>query len=341
MKRKMCKILAVGLCCFALIVGCIYAVTSNFGKSNKEIMVYAPDGAPALALAKLLDEDTDNDGVTYTVVSATGIETRVTYNDPKKNADVCVLPITDASLHLSEGKTYQLLGVVTHGNFFLISESGETKYDKDNLASLIGKRIGFVQLGKLPGLVFRSILENKNIPYKVQSDLSSCENDVVNLINVKPTDVKKGLGFDLFSLPEPLVSAKINDAGFFTAGNVQELYDAENGYPQAVVVAKKTLVEHNTSWVDEFLNGLKENETWLQTAGTERILSAINTHLESGLTPSFNQNNLTPSVIAACGVRYTSGISAKGEINSLIKKLKKLEGTTIKDFSDKFFTEKY
>lgn len=341
MKRKMCIVATVGLCCFALIVGCIYAVVSNFGKSNKEITVYAPDGAPALALAKLLDEDTETDGVTYTIVNATGIEARVTYKDEKKNADVCILPLTDASLHLSDGEKYQFLGVVTRGNFFMISESRERLYTKDNLSELIGKKIGFVQLGKLPGLVFRSVLERENIPYKVQSDLSSYEDGVVNLINIKSTDVKKGVGFDLFVAPEPAVSAKIVGAGFQMVGNLQELYGGENGYPQAVVVAKRTLVEYNASWVEKFLDGLKENETFLQTAGTQRVISAITSHLESGLTPSFNENNLTPSVISACGVRYVGGFSSKGEINGLITRLKAISGTSINDFSDKFFTEKY
>ena len=325
---------------FCLIVGCIYALFDNFGKGKSEITVFMPDGAPALSMAKLLAEDTANDRVTYTVVSATGIEARVSYADMKKNADVCVLPITDASLHIGDGENYQLLGVVTHGNFFLISET-ESVYRKDNLSDLIGKKVGFVQLAKLPGLVFRSILERENVPYKIQTDYSAFDADVVNLINVKPTDVKKGIGIDVYAVPEPLASAKINGLGFKAVGSVQDLYGGENGYPQAVVVAKRSLIENNPLWIASFLNDLKDNEAWLKSAEIDSILTAINSHVETGLTPAFTDKNLTSEVIAGCAVKYAGGYSSKTEIVTLITALKKIDANAVGDFSDRFFNEKY
>ncbi len=340
MKRKACIIATAILVGFCLIVGCIYAVVSNFGKNKKEITVFVPDGAPALSMAKLLSEDTENDGVNYTVVSATGIEARVTYKDMKKNADVCVLPLTDASLHLNDGKNYQLLGVVTHGNFFLVSETEQKVYTKDNLSELVGKRVGFVQLAKLPGLVFRSILERETLPYKIQTDFSALDENAVNLINVKPTDVKKGVGVDVYIVPEPLVSAKIN-AGFHLVGNMQELYGGANGYPQAVIVAKRSLIENNPAWVKLFVDKLKENEEWLKTAELNSVLTAINTHLQTGLTPAFSDKNLSKSVVQGCGVRYVSGYFSKNEIISLIKNLKEIDENAVKNFSDEFFNEKY
>ena len=43
----------------------------NGDKGNApDVTVYAPDGAPALAIAKMLAEDTADDGVTYKVVQA-------------------------------------------------------------------------------------------------------------------------------------------------------------------------------------------------------------------------------------------------------------------------------
>ncbi|MBE5753010.1 MAG: ABC transporter substrate-binding protein [Clostridiales bacterium] len=340
MKRKACIIataILVGVC---LLVSCIYAVVSNFGKNKNDVTVFIPDGAPALAMAKLLSENTENDGVNYTVVSATGIEARVTYKDTAKNADVCVLPLTDASLHLNDGEDYQLLGVVTHGNFFLISETEQKVYKKDNLSELIGRRIGFVQLGKLPGLVFRSVLERESVPYKIQTDFNSLDENAVNLVNVKPTDVKKGVGVDVFIVPEPLATAKIN-AGFHLVGSMQDLYGGENGYPQAVVVAKRSLIETNSDWVKSFVDKLKENEEWLKTASLESVLSAINTHLETGLTPAFTDKNLSKDVIERCGVRYAGGSSSKEEIIALIENLKRIDENSVKSLSDGFFNEMY
>lgn len=341
MKKKACMIATAILLGFCLVVGCLYAVFDDFGKVKNKITVFTPDGAPALAMAKLFAEDTDSDGVEYTVVNATGIEAKVSFTDMKKNADVCVLPITDASLHIGDGENYQLLGVITHGNFFLISETAETVYSTEKLSALVGKRVGFVQLAKLPGLVFRSILERENVPYKVQTDYASFDENVVNLINVKPTDVKKGVGIDVYAVPEPLATAKVNGVGFQKVGSVQDLYGGENGYPQAVVVAKRSLIENNSAWINTFIDGLKQNVDWLKNTEKESILSAINSHLETGLTPSFTDKNLTSEVITGCSVRYVGGYSSKAEIESLISALKKIDENAVKDFSNDFFNENY
>ena len=341
MKRKICLIATAGIVVLCLIVGCFVAVFDEFGKPKNEITVFIPDGAPALSMAKLLSEDTERDGVRYTLVSATGIEAKVTYADMKKNADICVLPLTDASLHLGSGENYQLIGVATHGNFFLVSENENTVYTKENLRSLVGKRVGFVQLAKLPGLVFRTILERENVPYKIQTDTNELDETAVNLVNVKPTDVKKGIGFDVFATPEPLTSAKINGAGFKLVGNIQKLYGDENGYPQAVVVAKRSLIENNHVWVESFVGKLKQNDEWLQTQSVESILEALNAHLETGLSPAFTNKNLSKSVISGCGVRYVGGYASKEKINSLIDVLKRIDSNAVKEFSNEFFNEKY
>lgn len=335
MKKKITLVTIAVTVVVALLCACIYAIVSDFGKGKKEITVYAPDGAPALALAKLLHEDTDTDGTTYRIVSANGIEARVTYDEEKKNADVCVLPLTDANLHLKSGENYQMLGVVTHGNFYLLSEQ-TTAYNAENLEELIGKKVGFVQLGKLPGLIFQSILRRENIPYKVQSDLQSCENDVVNLINVAPTAVTKGTGYDVFAVPEPAASLKIKAAQFNKVGNVQELYGGENGYAQAVVVAKKSLIKNNSLWVENFMEKLAENAAWLETASVEAVLSAVNSHLDEALTPSLTDKNLTKEVVAACGVYFKTAAESKTEIDQTIAALAQINGN-LTAFSKEFY----
>ena len=176
-KKKFCFYVSIFLVLVITISLCVYSVVANFIENNNKITFYTPDGAPALACAKLLAEDKKDDGIEYTIVQSNGIESLVTSSHESRNADFCVLPLTDASLLLSDGKNYQALGVLTHGNFFMISEKEET-YTNENLSELIGKKIGFVQLGKLPGLIFQSILQENAIPYEVVSDLGSCKSGV-------------------------------------------------------------------------------------------------------------------------------------------------------------------
>ena len=104
MKKSVVKTLALGLC-FALSAGaCVGFVGCKEEIPEAEITVYMPDGAPALALAGLMHADKEDDGVTYRVVAATQIASKVTNEDEAKNADLCVMPVTAASKLLGSGE---------------------------------------------------------------------------------------------------------------------------------------------------------------------------------------------------------------------------------------------
>ena len=325
MKKIFCCVLA-SLCALTAFVACKR-------EEKKEITVYMPDGAPALALAGLMAQDTAEDGVCYRVVNAKGIESFVQFEDERKNADICLLPLTDASLYAQE--KYALLGVVTHGNFFLLSETDEV-YTKENLSALVGKKVGVVQLGKLPGLTLQAVLRREGIPFAVREGLEDCEADTVNLINILPTAVKKGAGFDLFAMPEPAVTVKTKN-GFYRAGDLQALYGAENGYPQAVAVAKKSLIAQNGEWVGDFLTDLAESAQWLENAELSAVLSAVNGHLEEGITPSLTENTLTSEAIRRCGVYFASAMESKAEISVFLEDLRGVNANAVRALADGFY----
>lgn len=132
---------------------------------ESEVTVCMPDGAPALALAKLMHEDTADDGVTYKVVDTSLISSVVTNADEAKNADMCVLPVTAASKLLGKGDRYKMVGVVTHGNLFLISKDGEA-LTAENLSNLQGKTVGVLKINEVPGLTLKAILNKYGIPFE-------------------------------------------------------------------------------------------------------------------------------------------------------------------------------
>lgn len=131
----------------------------------KEYSVFMPDGAPALALAQLMSTNANFGDSTfnYNVVAASTIQTKVTGETPE--ADICVLPSNLASKLLGNGQKYKMLGTVTTGNLFLLSKNG-TLVNSINLSNLRGKTVGVVNLPAVPGLVFKIILNGKNIAYK-------------------------------------------------------------------------------------------------------------------------------------------------------------------------------
>ncbi len=132
---------------------------------DREVTVCMPDGAPALALAKLLAEDTADDGVTYEVVNASLIQTKVNFSDMNKNADLCILPVTAACKLLGNGEKYKMVGVATHGNLYLIAKDGEV-LNGDTMSALKGKTIGVLQMNAVPGLTLKAVLNKYSIAYE-------------------------------------------------------------------------------------------------------------------------------------------------------------------------------
>ena len=121
--------------------------------------VAMPDGAPALAMAKLIAEG-ENFGrtVEYAVVASANIGAEVV----QERADVAVLPVTAASKTIGSGEKYVMLGVVTHGNLYVMSSE-----DISSLADLRGKVVGVIGQGQVPDLTFRYLLRKNGVEYTI------------------------------------------------------------------------------------------------------------------------------------------------------------------------------
>ena len=75
---------------------------------GETIDVYAPDGAPALALAQLMNEEMQFGSerrVEYNVVAASTIQT---YVQGDGQAELCVMPLNAAAQALAEASSYDL-----------------------------------------------------------------------------------------------------------------------------------------------------------------------------------------------------------------------------------------
>jgi len=292
------KFLPLALCG----VLCSGALAFTSCAEERVVRVYAPDGAPALALAQLLAEDETGDGVEYTVTSANKIATFVTGRDPQ--ADVCVLPVNLASTLLGDGSVYQMVGLATHGNMYLLS-ADPTTYGATSAEGLKGKKIGVVQLGNVPGLTFRSALSRLGVSYS----LTGVSADDAYLYAVQPTEVSPLGEADVYLCPEPAASAKIKaftaqGKPFYTVGDLQTLYGGAEGYPQACVVAKKSFIADNPAAFDKIIDGLTAGAAFLSTAEISTVCDAVASHLEAGLAATFSTANLTQEVIARCNVRF-------------------------------------
>lgn len=135
--------------------------------TNNAVTVYAPDGAPALALAGLMDGAVSSSSlekeVNFNIVDASTIQTHVTGANP--DADICILPVNLAANLLGSGENYKMLGTVTHGNLYVISAKTGEQITASNISKLRGKTVGVVNLAAVPGLTLKLILNKYGIEY--------------------------------------------------------------------------------------------------------------------------------------------------------------------------------
>ncbi len=316
--------------------------TDNGHDVHVPVSVYAPDGAPALALANLIEsEKTPSSRYKFetTIVKADVIRTCVTGEAPK--ADFCILPVNLAATLLGTGETYQMLGTVTNGNMYFLTTDDNPTLTTENLSTLVGKSIGVVQLNNVPGLTLQAVLGNAGVPYTVMGNDNTVDPAKVNLrAFADATTVAPNAGCDYYLCPEPAVSAKIKGTAsaakpFKLAGDLQQLHNG--GYPQAVIVARKAFIEGNDGAVKIVTDALKASEEYLKTAKAEDVLVSLRTAYAEGLAPSFNAQNLTSDVIAHCSVRFTASKDCKNDVNAFLQELISVNESFTKTVADGFF----
>ena len=306
---------------------------------SEETTVYMPDGAPALAFAKLMMEDTAEDGVSYFVVDAKTIASKVTNEDAEKNADFCVLPLTAASKLLGAGEDYKLLGLVTQGNLFLLSKTEKTEYTAETLAGLIGKTVVVAQMNEVPGLTLKATLSARGIAWQELKDGVEPSAEKVNLAIAAAT-------YDVELVAEPAVSKRLSmNKGWQVVGDLQKLYgageDGVYGFPQAALVAKTELLEEYGEWVGEFLESVESADEWLLGASAQEIYQAVVSHFEDkGKTPVFSADVLTTETLGRCGVRFAYASECKGEITTYLTGLRGVNESAAKLPADAFYWKK-
>ena len=310
---------------FAVVASLACAMTAaGCNKDSGKLKVFVPDGAPALAVAGI--NDTEAGGYfDVSVVDAGNINAYVSGN---MEADIAVMPVNAAVKLLGSGEKYKMIGTVTHGNLYLMKkEGGQDISATADLKSLVGKTVGVINLTNVPGLTFKVILNDNQLEFNELKDGASAQADKVNLLNVTPQDVVPATAdCDYFVVPEPVATTKANATGgkLSFAGDLQALYGGDRGYPQAVAVAKNTVIENHLDAVNAFVTSFGHTENWIASENTssQDILGAIDKMTKGDLSHMFTADNLTKTVIAHCGIRFEMNETGnKAEVLLFMEKL--------------------
>ena len=323
MKKFLTIILSLMLMVFGLtaVVGCK-------DDGDITIQIYCPDGAPALAISKMIYDDNQFDTrVDYTVVSASNIANTIL----NKTADIAILPVNAASKIL--GDNYKIVATVTNGNLFVVGNK-----DISSLSDLSGEVIGVIGQGNVPDLNFRYLLSANSVDYET-SDTEVAGKVAIRYFadasNLLPLLKQNHLDFGL--LPEPAVSKLLSMASNFSVElDIQAIWEG-GSYPQAVMVAKTSLIEDNAELIEDIINEMKYNEGWAKNNAGDAV-AAINSNLEEGVVPSL-QPTISGAAIENCNIKVysTKSEEEKARIKSYWEKIKTVNSSAIGNYTDNLF----
>lgn len=229
----------------------------------EKIRVTAPDGLPALALVKMINEDNiiGENEIEYKIEK---ISESLVMELMKKNADIAIVPSNLAGQLYNKGLGYKIAGTVGWGSFYVISRENIDSVDK-----LKGEEVYTIGKGLTPDIILQTILrENKIVPQKdIKINYLTGGNELAPLYLAKKID--KAV------VSEPILSrilSKDNKTKINISLNDEwkKIFKTERGYPQSTLIVSKELLEKNPKLVDEFIEKLKESTAFIRSDDEKR-----------------------------------------------------------------------
>ena len=323
MKRILVLMLSVMLTLVA-----IFSAGCN-DESKQSYTFMAPDGAPALAIAKLIN---DNDylgtgkEVNYSVLSSTQI--MPTFSSG--GADIMVVPVNIASnYYKANGNDYVMVAVITHGNFYIISTTEITVSD------LKGKQVAVPNQGAVPDWTFKMVLDKYELLNRTGS-----EQVTINYYQQGSNIVQSIMsGSETIGLvPEPAATnleakyMQVKGKQLYRL-DLQELYDSESkAYPQAVLMVKKSVLYENPNLVNTLQTKITESANWIG----QNVSSAVSAVNAKGGT-TLDALALSQKAINGCKIYWESATGAKTSVQNYINKIIEIDSSKATAVSDDFF----
>ncbi len=340
--KKIVNLIAILLVALSLTCTACKPSSDNGGNNdNTQKPTYtfvAPDGAPALSMAKFIN-DSENFGINanfdYKVVASSNIGGFM----QQAKADFIIMPVNAASklYKANSADPYKMVSVITHGNLYLMS-SDET----NSLEGLKGKVVGVIGQGLVPDLTLKAILADNNLLDSVVVGDTAVDGKITLRYFAQATEMipllKQGV-LNIGLLPEPACTnlTKVANNKTWTRVDVQELYDANaKAYPQAVLMVKSSVLAKHSQEINAMKQYFDANITWTMQ-NVESAINAINGVLAEGVTPSLVATNINATVIDNCKIYFESSSDAKQSVIDYINKIIAINVQSANAVGDDFF----
>ena len=298
------KILSIIL---IIIVSSLFFCGCN--NKNNDILFVMPDGAPSLSVASLMSENYKiGDKTTkYEIVAPMNIGNFVV----TKKADLAILPLNLATKLCQD--EYQILGITTFGNLYVVGLSGESLYDA------IGHSMSVINLNNVAGLTLKLTLNNLGINYTEGTQ----KDDNIRLVGATANEILGGFlssKVEYALVAEPALSMMLTKVASLKV--IDDIQMRLGSYPQSVLVVKKNVF--TKSQVQSLCNKLAGNLEFVQN-NVSSLYDIIQAHLQKGVVSSLSSNNLSLDLVNRCNIGFELAINKKNEINNFVINLKSLD----------------
>ena len=265
---------------------CLMMATAFAYAEENAFTLTAPSGAPAIAAAKLAEDDPEH----FRFIAADTIAAEFSKNE----ADFIIAPINAGAKLFKAGKSSYIFGaVITQGNLVFASQREGFTMDDIN-----GAKITLFGENTINASVALFVLEQKGIvPLEVEYLAGAAETQTLLMNDAE----------SIVMTAEPAVTAaKIRNEKITSIPLTEELnlLTGNNGYAQAGLFIRADTLDNNPEGVREFLASVKTSAD----AVTTDLDSVVKAAVALEILPN---EKVAAAAIPNCGIQYTAAVDAK------------------------------
>lgn len=253
----------------ALAVG--FAACDPKDETPGALRVAAPEGTPALAIARLKTDNATLAGhaMTYEVVSPSLIAAEMSGG----KADVVIMPVNAGANLIRQGADYRLISVAVNGSLFMVGSTEDGGAIQK--ADIAGSKVACIGQGATPGLVFEYVMRSMGLEI-VAADKTPGENQVA-VQYVADGPAAKALlensesGVDFAVVGEPAATTFKNALKLNAELDMQAAWKDATGeetYPQAGLFVRTSLAA-DAEFTSALFDALAASKEWVNSNPSE------------------------------------------------------------------------
>lgn len=251
----------------ALAVG--FAACDPKDETPGALRVAAPEGTPALAIARLKTDNAILAGhaMTYEVVSPSLIAAEMSGG----KADVVIMPVNAGANLIRQGADYRLISVAVNGSLFMVGSTDDG--GAIERADIAGSKVACIGQGATPGLVFEYVMRSMGLEI-VAADKTPGENQVaVQYVADGPAakTLLENDTVDFAVVGEPAATTFKNALKLNAELDMQAAWKDATGeetYPQAGLFVRTSLAA-DAEFTSALFDALAASKEWVNSNPSE------------------------------------------------------------------------